>query len=121
MINHNTVIAKYEEEMVTEESNTLGLEINLGKIKLMVIDRSKLQLNNMLPNIVNHILETFHNRYGKMRSRITLSLTDMRNQEKIWTDKEVIKYTEMAFVFSYGSEWRTIKAADSHQIEAFEM
>ena len=121
-----TLVARDEDEMasllerVTNESRALGLEINLDKTKLMVIDRSDtLQLKN-LPSRVETVKEFIYlgslitdggGCEPEIRRRITLARTAMSNLLKIWSDKQISRNTKKVLVstlvfpiFAYGSE-----------------
>lgn len=138
-----TLVARDEDEMasllerVTNESRALGLEINLDKTKLMVIDRSDtLQLKN-LPSRVETVKEFIYlgslitdggGCEPEIRRRITLARTAMSNLLKIWLDKQISRNTKKVLlstlvfpIFAYGSESWTIKTADRRRIDAFEM
>lgn len=129
-----TLVARDEDEMasllerVTNESRALGLEINLDKTKLMVIDRSDtLQLKN-LPSRVETVKEFIYlgslitdggGCEPEIRRRITLARTAMSNLLKIWLDKQISRNTKKVLlstlvfpIFAYGSESWTIKTAD---------
>ncbi|XP_071580973.1 uncharacterized protein [Temnothorax nylanderi] len=138
-----TLIAKNEEELtkmlelVTKESNEVGLHINLEKTKLMVIDRGNtIQRNNVRPDMetvnefiyLGSLISNIGGSEAEIRRRIAMSRTAMANLRRIWEDKQITTNTKIALVrslvfsiFSYGAETWTIKAADRHRIDAFEM
>lgn len=124
-------------ERVANESQALGLEINMEKTKLMVIDRSNTMhmgnLQNRLEVVDNFIYlgSLIINKEGceeEIRRRITLARTSMSNLTKIWKDRHITKNIKKTLVntlvfsvFSYGSESWTIKSGDRQRIDAFEM
>ena len=127
-----TLIAKSEEEMarllerVAIERNNLGLEINVDKTKLVLIDRSNtIRLPN-LPNIeiVNkftYLCSLIINTGGceaEIRKRIAMSRSALTNLRKIWTDRDITKTPKdscsICGVFIF---WKTkITNCDSHNV-----
>lgn len=107
-------------ERITNKSRALGLEINLAKTKLMMIDRGNLtQPENRLPNIQRveefvylDSLVTAHGGSTKeIKGRIAIARNAMSNLEKIWKDYQISTNTKKKLVkslihpiFLYGAE-----------------
>lgn len=138
-----TLITATEEELervmekVINESRALGLEINLSKTKLMVIDRgSSAQLENRLPNIqrveefvyLGSLITASGGSTNEIKRRIAIARNAMSNLEKIWKDRQITTNTKKRLVrslihpiFLYGAESWTLCTADRNRADAFEM
>jgi len=105
-----TILAKDTTELVemlqriTDESRLLGLEINLDKTKLMIVDRGNtLELQNLPQHIqvvqqFNYLGSLISCQGGfepEIRRRIALARKAVTDLVKIWSDRQIAKTTKI--------------------------
>lgn len=137
-----TLLAASETEMqllldrMELTSNDLGLQINRGKTKVMVVDRTnKLKLTGSLNlEVVNDFIylgSSISNTGSceqEIRRRIGMAKGAMGQLERIWKDRKITQNTKVMLVktlvfsiFLYGAETWTLKSNDRRRVDAFEM
>lgn len=126
-----TLLVKDESELtevllrITEESRALGLEINLDKTKLMIIDKGNvLQLGNQWPQIevvqefvyLGSLITNRGDTEEEIRRRIVIARTTMtsltkicRNRQITMNTKKTLIHTLVFSIFMYDVESWTIK------------
>lgn len=119
-------------------SNAYGLQINMSKTKVMIIDR----LNNNQQNVTtvagfdvvshfNYLGSIICNNgecANEIKRRLSMARAATSKLTKIWKDRRITKRTKLrlveALIFpiaTYASETWTIKQAERKRIESFEM
>lgn len=122
---------------IKDISVAYGLDINLSKSKLMVIDRGEqIQLTGRLKELevvhsfiyLGSTLCNTGSCEDEIRRRITLGRVAMKKLTKIWQSRAITNSTKIRLVetlvfsvFFYGCETWTLKARDKQRIDAFEL
>ena len=122
---------------VEEESQKLGLTINKGKTKIMIVDRGKLLPDTAAPSgyeqvsqfiYLGSMVDSEGGSTKEIKRRIALARDATVRLTTIWKDRAITQGTKLKLlktlvfpVFLYAAETWTIKMADRKRIDAFEM
>lgn len=138
-----TLCASSESELeqllkrVEKTSNELGLTLNRGKTKIMIVDRAHvLPQTDVLKDFekvekmlyLGSLIDSNGGSTAEIRRRIVLAREATVKLTKIWKDRNLTRNIKLRLlrtlvfpIFLYGAETWTIKAGDRERIDAFEM